>query len=91
MFCGASVELKTCNAALLESAGKSWNEVLFYYLAQLCTLISYFKCHLVCLLCYIIMITSVYTFMKFSFSTKDHTEIVWASSTNYFMQKQINF
>lgn len=26
MFCGASVELKTCNAALLESAGKSWNE-----------------------------------------------------------------
>ncbi|XP_004486399.1 uncharacterized protein At3g52155, chloroplastic [Cicer arietinum] len=26
MFCGASVELKTCNAALLETAGKSWNE-----------------------------------------------------------------
>lgn len=27
MLCGASVELKTCNAALLETAGKSWNEV----------------------------------------------------------------
>ncbi|WJX27397.1 hypothetical protein P8452_16217 [Trifolium repens] len=26
MFSGASVELKTCNAALLETAGKSWNE-----------------------------------------------------------------
>jgi len=27
MFSGASVELKTCNAALLETAGKSWDEV----------------------------------------------------------------
>ncbi|KAH7660298.1 Histidine phosphatase superfamily clade-1 protein [Dioscorea alata] len=26
MFSGASVELKTCNAALLEAAGKSWEE-----------------------------------------------------------------
>ncbi|CAI8583834.1 unnamed protein product [Vicia faba] len=26
MLCGASVELKTCNAALLETAGKSWDE-----------------------------------------------------------------
>ncbi|XP_020222049.1 uncharacterized protein At3g52155, chloroplastic [Cajanus cajan] len=26
MFSGASVELKTCNAALLEAAGKSWDE-----------------------------------------------------------------
>ncbi|ESW19548.1 hypothetical protein PHAVU_006G134500 [Phaseolus vulgaris] len=26
MFSGASVELKTCNAALLETAGKSWDE-----------------------------------------------------------------
>ncbi|GKB72314.1 histidine phosphatase superfamily protein [Tanacetum coccineum] len=25
---GASIELKTCNAALLEAAGKSWDEVL---------------------------------------------------------------
>ncbi|XP_022642539.1 uncharacterized protein At3g52155, chloroplastic isoform X3 [Vigna radiata var. radiata] len=28
MFSGASVELKTCNAALLETAGKSWDEDL---------------------------------------------------------------
>lgn len=41
MFCGASVELKTCNAALLETAGKSWNEVLFHYLAQLRAVISF--------------------------------------------------
>lgn len=27
MFTGASVELKTCNAALLEATGKSWEEV----------------------------------------------------------------
>lgn len=27
MFCGVSVELKTCNAALLEADGKSWEEV----------------------------------------------------------------
>ncbi|GFQ05997.1 hypothetical protein PHJA_002743700 [Phtheirospermum japonicum] len=27
MFSGASVELKTCNAALLEATGKSWEEV----------------------------------------------------------------
>ncbi|KAF6145964.1 hypothetical protein GIB67_033323 [Kingdonia uniflora] len=26
VFCGTSVELKTCNAALLEATGKSWNE-----------------------------------------------------------------
>jgi hypothetical protein len=31
MFSGASVELKTCNAALLETAGKSWNEVVIIY------------------------------------------------------------
>ncbi|KAF7801297.1 phosphohistidine phosphatase [Senna tora] len=29
MFSGASVELKTCNAALLEATGKSWDEVRF--------------------------------------------------------------
>lgn len=28
MFSGASIELKTCNAALLEATGKSWEEVL---------------------------------------------------------------
>ncbi|MBA0745689.1 hypothetical protein Gogos_008258, partial [Gossypium gossypioides] len=28
MFTGASVELKTCNAALLEAPGKSWEEVV---------------------------------------------------------------
>lgn len=27
MFTGVSVELKTCNAALLEAEGKSWDEV----------------------------------------------------------------
>ena len=27
MLCGASIELKTCNAALLEASGKSWIEV----------------------------------------------------------------
>ncbi|RVW87132.1 Uncharacterized protein, chloroplastic [Vitis vinifera] len=29
MFSGASIELKTCNAALLEATGKSWEEGLF--------------------------------------------------------------
>lgn len=28
MFAGASIELKTCNAALLEATGKSWEEVV---------------------------------------------------------------
>lgn len=72
MLCGASVELKTCNAALLETAGKSWNEVSFHYLAQQCRIVSSFKsiqCHLLCLVCYILMINSVYTFMKLSFSS----------------------
>lgn len=27
MLSGASIELKTCNAALLEASGQSWNEV----------------------------------------------------------------
>ncbi|XP_047182338.1 uncharacterized protein At3g52155, chloroplastic isoform X2 [Vigna umbellata] len=31
MFSGASVELKTCNAALLETAGKSWDEANFVH------------------------------------------------------------
>ncbi|KAK6133134.1 hypothetical protein DH2020_033173 [Rehmannia glutinosa] len=33
MFSGASIELKTCNAALLEATGKSWEEVLAFSLA----------------------------------------------------------
>lgn len=32
MFTGASVELKTCNAALLEATGKSWEEVWLLFL-----------------------------------------------------------
>lgn len=28
MLSGASIELKTCNAALLEATGKTWEEVL---------------------------------------------------------------
>lgn len=31
MLSGASIELKTCNAALLEAAGKSWEEVKILY------------------------------------------------------------
>lgn len=27
MFVGTTIELKTCNAALLEATGKSWEEV----------------------------------------------------------------
>lgn len=41
MFTGASIELKTCNAALLEAPGKSWEEVvfpLFINYIQLCCL-----------------------------------------------------
>lgn len=30
MFSGVSVELKTCNAALLEAAGKSWEDVRYF-------------------------------------------------------------
>lgn len=29
MFTGAFIELKTCNAALLETTGKSWEEVSY--------------------------------------------------------------
>lgn len=29
MLSGAAIELKTCNAALLEATGKSWDEVAF--------------------------------------------------------------
>lgn len=29
MFSGASIELKTCNAALLEARGRTWEEVSF--------------------------------------------------------------
>ena len=32
MFTGTSVELKTCNAALLEATGKSWEEVWLLFL-----------------------------------------------------------
>lgn len=28
MFSGASIELKTCNGALLEATGNTWEEVL---------------------------------------------------------------
>lgn len=31
MFSGASIELKTCNAALLEATGNTWEEVLHNY------------------------------------------------------------
>ncbi|KAG5516199.1 hypothetical protein RHGRI_037037 [Rhododendron griersonianum] len=31
MFSGASIELKTCNAALLEATGKSWEEVKRFF------------------------------------------------------------
>ena len=30
-FSGVSVELKTCNAALLEAAGKTWEEVRYSF------------------------------------------------------------
>ena len=43
MLSGASIELKTCNAALLETTGKSWEEVRFRYVAQLLTVISSFS------------------------------------------------
>ena len=43
MLSGASIELKTCNAALLEAIGKSWEEVRFCYVAQLHTVISSFS------------------------------------------------
>ncbi|KAL3820868.1 hypothetical protein ACJIZ3_006773 [Penstemon smallii] len=38
MFSGASIELKTCNAALLEATGKSWEEVMRTFLLQLLSL-----------------------------------------------------
>jgi hypothetical protein len=34
MLTGASVELKTCNAALLEATGKSWEEVRLLFLDE---------------------------------------------------------
>lgn len=33
-FSGAHIELKTCNAALLEAAGKSWEEVSIFHIAM---------------------------------------------------------
>ncbi|CAA6670137.1 unnamed protein product [Spirodela intermedia] len=40
MLAGASIELKTCNAALLEASGQSWNE-LYYSLESFVTLVIY--------------------------------------------------
>ncbi|KAG8385930.1 hypothetical protein BUALT_Bualt03G0096400 [Buddleja alternifolia] len=39
MFSGASIELKTCNAALLEATGKSWEEVkhTFHSFVSVCS------------------------------------------------------
>lgn len=34
MLSGSPVELKTCNAALLEATGKSWDEVRFHLLTR---------------------------------------------------------
>lgn len=34
MFTGASVELKTCNAALLEATGKTWEEVWLLFVDE---------------------------------------------------------
>lgn len=41
MFSGVSIELKTCNAALLEAAGKSWEEVNHFYFPTRFILPSY--------------------------------------------------
>lgn len=35
MFTGVSVELKTCNAALLEADGRSWEEVCIFSMMNL--------------------------------------------------------
>jgi hypothetical protein len=50
---GASVELKTCNAALLEATGKSWEEVRLLFLDE-----YIFK---------IVVFVSVYVFMSNEF------------------------
>lgn len=43
MLTGASIELKTCNAALLETTGKSWDEVgLFHSVIVLTFVLEYF-------------------------------------------------
>lgn len=41
MFTGASVELKTCNAALLETTGKSWAEVGLFAFMNFMTLLFF--------------------------------------------------
>ena len=45
MFSGASIELKTCNAALLEATGNSWEEVLHNLYAVACSLNSLVLCN----------------------------------------------
>lgn len=45
MFTGASVELKTCNAALLETTGTSWAEVRLFVFMNYETLLLF--CQLV--------------------------------------------
>ncbi|KAF9618339.1 hypothetical protein IFM89_000974 [Coptis chinensis] len=42
MFSGSPVELKTCNAALLEATGKSWEEVRHLYLLNWYSWLCYF-------------------------------------------------
>lgn len=42
MLSGSPIELKTCNAALLEATGKSWNEVCVRH--HLCELFTFLGC-----------------------------------------------
>ncbi|KAK2978420.1 hypothetical protein RJ640_000141 [Escallonia rubra] len=45
MLSGACIELKTCNAALLEAAGKSWEEVTHLsFLIHLESLLKFYTC-----------------------------------------------
>ena len=73
MFSGASLELKTCNAALLESTGKSWEEVKYLsYFTILYWLVIFAKCYS-CFIylsdktiydCVFIISRGLYTFME---------------------------
>lgn len=68
MLSGSSVELKTCNAALLEATGKSWDEVS-YILTQREIVECSFEIkslHIIVIICYSLVIFH-YQYTKFSF------------------------
>lgn len=77
MFTGASIELKTCNAALLETTGKSWDEVRLLSFPFFFFLFSEINVHLV-------VISVLYVNVMYMFIVKQSSDY----SLDFFLEKR---